>query len=464
MDQQKGQISKRQSSFVTKAKTSARATMKLALPTMIARAGILVMISTDVIMVGHTGQAELAHLGLSFSVVGVMMMVAIGFMQGIMVLTSQAFGAREYRFCGEIWRVGLILAALLGLIITIVAIFGDKVLLMLGQSPEMAAGGGAVIAQYGWGMPAMLLYIVCSNFLEGMQRPRIGMFFMWTAVVVNLGLNSLFLYQFHWGAEGAAAATSIIRWITFGAIFSYIAFIMHDRKSFGVSFSRNINREALSEAWRYAKRMLKLGTPMAMQMSVESVAFSTLTLTAGRLGEASMAAHTVTIQIMSLLLMLAIGMSAATAVRVGFAVGNNDKTGVAWAGWTGAVLITMLIIPISLLMVIFPEQAGGIFTTAPDTLALVRVTLVIAAGALIFDCLMAVMLGALRGAGDVWVPLATQVGAMAFVMVPVGLLLALRYEMGVAGLFWGIFAGVFVASLFAAGRFFFVSKRTIVRA
>ena len=446
-----------------RARKSAAATMKLAWPTMIARAGILVMLSTDTVMVGHIGQTELAHLGISYPVIGFLMMTSIGFMQGVMVLTSQAFGAREYNFCGEIWRVGLIIAAVLGLIIVAISSVGTEVLLALGQTSEMATGGGAVIAQYGWGMPAMLLYIICGNVLEGLQRPRIGMTIMWSAVVLNLGLNTLFIYQFGWGAEGAAAATSVVRWIAFATIFSYIAFLMHDRLQFGIRLARDISREAVLEAWRYAKRILKLGTPMALQMTLESAAFSTMSLTAGRLGEAPLAAHTVTLQLMSLILMLAIGMSAATAVRVGFAVGSADRTGVVWAGWTGPVLITVLIAPISLIMILFPQQAGSIFTTAPETLALVKVTIAIAGLALIFDSWMAVMLGALRGTGDVWVPLGLVSSAMWVVMVPVGLYAALSLQLGVAGLYWGICAGISAASLLAAIRFYFVSRREIVR-
>lgn len=463
MNQEIGETGEAQASFAVKARKSAAATMKLALPTMVARAGILVMLSTDTVMVGHISQTELAHLGISYPVIGFLMMASIGFMQGVMVLTSQAFGAREYKFCGEVWRIGLIIAGVLGLIIASVASVGDQVLLLLGQSPELASGGGAVIAQYGWGMPAMLLYIICGNVLEGLQRPRIGMVIMWSAVVLNLGLNAVFLYQFGWGAEGAAAATSVVRWIAFATIFCYVAFLMHDRLLFGIRLTRNITRDAIQEAWRYAKRILKLGTPMALQMTLEAGAFATMSLTAGRLGEASLAAHTVTLQLMSLILMLAIGMSAATAVRVGFAVGSANKTGVAWAGWTGAVLISFLIIPIAILMMLFPQQAGSIFTSAPDTLALVKVTIAIAGLALIFDSWMAVLLGALRGTGDVWVPLGLVSGAMWIVMVPVGLHFALNLQMGVAGLYWGICAGIFAASIFAAIRFYFVSRREIVR-
>ncbi len=451
-------------SFLFHVRKSARATLRLALPTMVARAGILVMISSDALMVGHTGQAEFAHLGLSFAVISVLMMMAIGFMQGIMVLTSQAFGAREYTYCGEVWRVGLGVAAVLGLVILAVSLVGDPVLRMLGQNEAMAAGGGAVIAQYGWGMPAMLLYIACGNFLEGLQRPRIGMVIMWSAVVLNLGFNALFLYGLDMGAEGAAAATSVVRWVSVAVIFSYISFVMHDRKDFGVSWSRRITNEAVLRFRRYAKRVLKLGAPMSLQMAVESVAFSTLTLTAGTLGEAQLAAHTVTLQIIQLLFMLAIGMSAATAVRVGYAVGSADVPGVAWAGWTGAGLILLVIAPFSILLALFPEGAARIFITAPDTLVIAKVTILIGSVALIFDCLMTVMLGALRGASDVWVPLIFHIGAMWVVMVPVGRVLALNQEMGVSGLFLGVFAGVLAASVLSSARFYFVSQRKINRA
>lgn len=450
--------------FWARARQNARATLRLALPAMASRAGILLMLSVDAVMVGHTGQDQLAYLVVASSIQAILMLIAIGFLQGTMVLTSQAFGAREYPFCGEVWRVSLIIAGGLGALAMIFAFFGMPLFLALGQSPAMADGAAAVLVHYGWGMPAMMLYIACSYFLEGIQRPRIGMIIMLSAIFVNAGLNAIALYIFDLGAPGAVAMTSVTRWIAFGVIFVYIARIMHDRAEFGIRMPKPPTRESVLMVWRYVQRALRLGWPMGVTQGAETAAFSALTLTAATFGEASAAAHGVTMQLIQIVFMLAIGMSAATAVRAGFAVGSGDRWGVAWAGWTGAGLITLIMLPFAGFFFFFPLLGAQIFTTAPDTLAIAAVTIRIAAFMLIFDSLMTLMLGALRGTGDVLVPMSFHVFSMWGVMVPIGWVLGVQMGWGVPGLFIGIVIGIAFAALVNTTRFVFVSRREIKRA
>ncbi len=452
------------STFGERARTNARATLRLALPAMGSRAGILLMLSVDTIMVGHTSQNQLAYLIIAASIQAILMLVAIGFLQGTMVLVSQAYGAREYDFCGEVWRVALIIAGVLGAGAFAVSFFGAPFFASLGQSAEMAQGAGGVLTQYGWGMPAMMLYIACSYLLEGIQRPRVAMVIMLSAIFVNAGLNAIALYGFDGGAPEAVAMTSVTRWIAFLTILFYITHVMRDRREFGVRMPGPPTRESMAAIWRYVRRALKLGWPMGATQGAETAAFATLTLTAATLGEAAAAAHGVTMQLVQIVFMLAIGMSAATSVRAGFAVGAGERWGVAWAGWTGAGLITLIMLPFAVLFFAFPRASSMIFTTAPETLAITVITIQIAAVMLIFDSLMTLMIGALRGAGDVMVPMSLHVFSMWGVMVPAAWVLGLQMGLGVPGLFFGIVIGIVFAAAAATTRFFFVSRRQIARA
>lgn len=450
--------------FTAKVALNARASMRLALPAMASRAGILLMLSVDTIMVGHTGQDQLAFLIVAASLQSILMLIAIGFLQGTMVLVSQAFGAREYDFCGEVWRVALIIAAVLGTLGLAFSFFGEPLYLWMGQSAGLSAGGGAVLTQYGWGIPAMMLYIACSYFLEGIQRPRVGMVIMLTAIFVNAGLNALALYVWDGGAVGAVAMTSVTRWIAFFVIFAYIAFVMADRAEFGVRLPGAPTKESALAVWRYVKRALNLGWPMGITQGAETAGFATLTLTAALMGEASAAAHGVTMQIVQIVFMMAIGMSAATSVRAGFAVGSGNPKDVAWVGWTGAGLIVLIMMPFGIMFAAFPRGSAMIFTTAPETLAIAQVTIRIAALMLIFDSLMTVMIGALRGAGDVIFPMVLHVIAMWIIMVPLAWFLGRGLDWGVPGLFMGIVTGIMVAAGAQVTRFAIVSRRDIVRA
>src|SRR5215207_5381338 len=113
-----------------------RRTLKLALPVMLARAGLVVMITVDTVMTGRAGADQLAYYGIALAPQVTCLTIGIGLLVGTVVLTAQADGAGRQRECGRIWRLGLINGAVLGLVYLVVLVWGEPLLLRLGQEPE----------------------------------------------------------------------------------------------------------------------------------------------------------------------------------------------------------------------------------------------------------------------------------------------------------------------------------------
>src|SRR5262249_1908927 len=68
-------------------------------------------------------------------------------------------------------------------------------------------------------------------------------------------------------------------------------------------------------------RVLRLGMPIGLQLFAEIGVFSLVAILAGRLGNVAVSAHQIAIGLASFTFMGALGVSGATAVRVGHAVG-----------------------------------------------------------------------------------------------------------------------------------------------
>jgi MATE family multidrug resistance protein len=94
-------------------------------------------------------------------------------------------------------------------------------------------------------------------------------------------------------------------------------------------------------------------------------------------------------------------------------------------------------------------------------LALAVPVLAIAGWFLILDGGQGVMVGALRGLGDIWVPSAMVQAGFWGVTVPLGHHLAFARGMGVPGLFWALCAGALTAWLLLLLRFARVSRREV---
>lgn len=434
-------------------------TLRLALPVMVSRAGVIVLVAVDTAMTGHAGAEELAYYAIGLAPQIFVLLVGLGLMLGTVVMTAQADGAGRPQDCGAIWRVALVHAALIGLLQMGLMYGGEWFLLLTGQSAAMAEGGGRVMIALGWSLPAMLMFIATTLFLEGIGRPLPGLLVMLLANLLNAALNAL-LIGGHWGfpalgAEGAALATTLVRWFMLLAILAYVLTRV-DRVHFGLG-------GPIGDFRRLGRTLRRIGYPISLTQGLESGAFASMTIFAGLMGPLQVAAFQIAMTTIALVFMCAQGFATAASIRVGNAVGRSDPSGVRIAGWTATGLACGAL---ALFAVLFATQAHWVvrfYTSDTDVVAVALIAVTLTGLVLIPDGLQAVLNGALRGMGDVWPATGLFLIAFWMVMVPAGYLLGVVYQHGAAGLIIAIFIGTTVAALFMAWRFQRIAQRAVRR-
>jgi MATE family multidrug resistance protein len=434
-------------------------TVRLAVPMIVARAGLLVMAAVDTAMIGHYGTPDLAFYAASNALQVVMILVCVGLLQGTVVLVAQAHGAGTHGDCGGYWRVGMIYGAALGLIMAAICFVGEPALSLIGQSDALAAGGGEVLRMISWGFPPMAMWVATSFFLEGLSRPLPVMLLMIAAVFANAGLNMIFIYGAlggpEMGAEGAAMATSIIRWAMFAVLLIYVL-RLPQRDALGIG-------GPIRQFGATARKLLRIGIPMGAARGMEAAAFSALTMFAGLLGTVPLAGYQVAFNPVALVFMSAIGVAGAATIRVGNAVGRRNAADLRRAGWSALVVICLIMAVFTALFIGLPEQIADIYTEDRAVVAVAAPLVFIAGLVLVVDGGQAVMMGALRGLADVWLPPLWQFVAWWGVTVSTAYLLAFVADLGVSGLMWGFLAGATVSCFGLALRFAVVSRRPIRR-
>ncbi|GAB5468120.1 MAG: MATE family efflux transporter [Rhodospirillales bacterium] len=434
-----------------------RETVKLAIPVMLARAGFIIMVTVDTIMTGQVSAQMLAHYGISMAPHITVLVIGIGLMAATTILSAQAKGARRERDIGAIWRNALVIAALLGLLTGSLLSYGEEILLLLGQSNELAVAGGAAVRAFAWGLPGLFLFLACAFFLEGIGRPQIGMVITLSGNLVNAGVNWL-LIEGHWGfpamgAAGAAMGTTVTRWVMFAAILFYLLVLMRDRDAFGL-LGRSL-------PLKVAVKQLKLGLPLALSVGLQTAALAALATFAGWLGDRDLAAFQIANNVVAFLFMLSIGMANATSVRVANAVGRGDQTARVTAGLVGLGLILCLQVILAAAIEIFPSLLARVYTTEAAVLALAVPAFFWVGLTVVADGSQAVLQGALRAMGQVWVPLAIYFASYWLFMVPLGYLLAYRWGWGVEGLLAALFLGYALAAVAMAFRFRITALREV---
>lgn len=191
--------------------------------------------------------------------------------------------------------------------------------------------------------------------------------------------------------------------------------------------------------------------------------FSITALAVGRYGAVVSGAHQVALTCAAFAFMFALGISSATAVRVGQAVGSQRAGGVRRAGLAGGILAMAIMSCFAAAFLTVPELFAALLTDQQPVLELGASLLVYAAAFAVFDGLQVAMAGALRGAGDIRVPFVMTMGCYWLCGIPMGLYLSFGAEQGVQGLWMGLVTGLVLASFLLGARFTWLVRRPIQR-
>lgn len=435
-------------------RTAVRDLMALAWPVILARIGIMTMGLTDAIVVGHYASRELAFHSLAWAPSSVVLTTAVGLMMGVQILTARLRGEGRHSEIGAVLRRGMVYAAQIGVAAMLaLAVFGPWVMQSVNFGEGLGEGASGPLVVFALSMPAYLISVAAQFFLEGLSRPKPGMWAMWVANGVNVGLNLLLVPDLlGLGVDGAVASA----WATFGARTALAAFLIIYILRLPEAKSWNLwtkpARDPVVE-----REQIKVGLGAGASNFIEVGAFAAMTLIAGLLGTNETASWAIVINMSAIVFMLPMGLSSATAVLVGRAYGEGDRPGVMRAGLAGLGVVTVLALIVAL--VIWPT-AGllvGAYTSDPALIAIAGPALVLATLFFVADGIQVVAAQANRAAGDVWWPTIMHFLSYGAIMMPLGWFLAQR--MGVDGLVWAVIIASLVSGTLLAGRFLRVARR-----
>jgi MATE family multidrug resistance protein len=429
---------------------------RLALPVVVARAGLIVMQLVDTIVVGRYATEALAQLSIGTAPFHVVLGTGVGLIVGTLVMTANAVGRGADGECGAVWHRGVIYAALIGLVGIVFGFLTAPFLAATGQTADMARSGGAVAVILAYGLPASLVYTASAFFLEGLKRPMPGMVLMILANIVNALANIVLVFGLagfpELGAEGSAWASTIARLFLAVAIVLYIWIWMPERRRFGV-------RRWPGWRWHTWGPQRRIGYGSGASIMIESGAFSALTLLAGLMGDDQLAAYSIGLNLLALIFMIALGIGAATAVRVGNAFGRRDSADLALAGWVGVGVNSAVMLLLGIVLRFGGTGIARAYTRDPAVIPLVLPIIAVMAFILIVDGAQVVMNNALRGRHDAVVPTVLHGIAYVVIMIPLGWLLGLHFGRGAFGLFEAILVASVASAAFQIVRFQVLARR-----
>jgi MATE family multidrug resistance protein len=435
-----------------------RPTLRLAIPLVLAELGWMSMAIVDTMMVGRLPNSAVAISAVSLGgiLVHTLAFFGGGLLTGLDTLVSQAFGAGQREDCHRSLVHGIYLSLALAPLLMAPVWFFDSLLRSAHIAPDIIALAVPYSKAMAWGTLPLLLYFAMRRCMQGMNLVRPIAFALVTANIINAVGNWLLIYGKlgapAMGAVGSGWSTAWARIYLAAVLVGYLLWYDHKHRT-------ELLRTPIQPDLMRIRRLIALGLPAAMQITLEIGVFALVTALIGRLGAVSLASHQIALNTVSLTYMVPLGISSAAAVRVGQAIGRRDPEGAADAGGSAIFFGAAFMTVAGIVLLLFPRGIARIFT--PDVTIIQSTVYLLAAGAAfqLFDGIQTVATGALRGAGDTRTPMFCHFTAYWIIGLPLGYWLCFSRGWGALGL-W---SGLSLALILIGIVLLFAWRRTIRR-
>lgn len=231
----------------------------------------------DLFVVGlYNGSETTTAVSIGSQVMHMLTVIIIGFVLGTTVHIGQCIGAKDGKKASGTVGTSAVFFAVFAVGLTVVLLLCTGPIVHVMLTPEEAvAETRTYLAICFAGIPLIVAYNVISGIFRGSGDSRRPMYFVAAACVTNIALDFVFIGVCGLGAAGAALGTVCGQAVSVAAALAAIR-----RQDLGFVVRREdfrIDREIVS-------KILKVGTPVAMQDGLIQIAFILITVIANSRG------------------------------------------------------------------------------------------------------------------------------------------------------------------------------------
>jgi len=332
--------------------------------------------------------------------VGPIINVLIGFFMGLSsgasVVISQYYGAKKYDMVSAAVHTSITVTLILAVIFTGVGIAMTPLMLTLTKTdPAVFPESKMYLTIYFAGIIGLMIYNIGAGILRAVGDSRRPFYFLVVAALLNIVLDLLFVLVFHMGVAGVALATVLSQGVS--ASLTVITLLRSDSCT-------HLSLKKLGIHWGMILKILKVGIPAALQMTITSFSNVFVQSYINSFGEDYMSGWTAYNKIDMLLFLPMQSISLAATTFVGQNLGMNKidraKKGISKALMMAMCATVIVMIPVLL----FAPWMVRFFNGKAEVVEIGTLLLRHISPFYILCCINQVYAGALRGAGNTRTP------------------------------------------------------------
>ncbi|XP_068316759.1 protein DETOXIFICATION 27-like [Pyrus communis] len=393
---------------------------------------------------GHLGDLELAAISIANNViVGFDFGLLLGMASALETLCGQAYGAKKYYMLGVYMQRSWIVLFLCCILLLPIYLFASPFLKLLGQPTEVAELSGVVSMVM---IPlhfSFAFQFPLQRFLQSQLKTAVIAWVSLVGLAVHVFVSWFFVYRLQFGVIGTAITINFSWWVLVFGLLGYTLFGGCPLTWAGFSI------EAFSGLWEFTK----LSAASGVMLCLENWYYRILILMTGNLQNAEIAVDALSIcmTINGWEMMIPLAFFAGAGVRVANELGAGNGKGAKFA--TTVAVVTSVIIGLFfwLLIMMFHNEFGYIFTNSEPVLTEVSKLSLLLAVTILLNSVQPVLSGVAVGSGWQSYVAYINLGCYYLIGVPLGFLMGWFFHQGVMGIWAGmIFGGTAVQTLILA--------------
>lgn len=425
--------------------------LALAIPSIVSFASITLTGTINLIMVGQLGALAIAIVGVSNIINYNAWAIFSGFGNTVNYLVAQNFGSGNMKKGIERTYIALYAGTLLALLIAWVGYWfsGDILRFMGGEASKNLIEGETYLSLRFYATALGIITFMLHGFFRGIGDTKTPMVLSIIGNLVMIFCTYTLTYGHwgfpEWGLTGAGIAVLIGEAIGLaGCLFAF--FVIYGKKYLTykpVIPKRKEIRLVLNESGKLGIQEFSMS--VSMLIFTRFVAF---------LGEEALAANEIALNVMSLGFMPAFAFGATATILVGQDIGRGNPLLARRYGTDTAILCGIFLLVIGIIEFSFPSAIAGIYTDNQYVLQLAAQLIMISAFLQLFDGMLNVYAGGLRGIGDTSFLLRTSMILGFFVFVPLSYLTIFILDWGSIGAWIALYLYLIVFGLSVLIRFY----------
>ena len=402
---------------------------KLAGPAVVFQSIIMFVGLIDVAFVGRLANATFAIAAVTIAnniCVGIYSFLE-GIRTGTTVLTARFCGAKQSDHISRVIKLALIYAIVIGTLLLFFMPFLIKFLYGFTRNSMIESFGFSYLSIRIMALPFVLIIFAITGFFSGLKSTLTPMLVTLFIGILNAIFNYLFLHGTYEGLHGISsiARATFLSYVIGSVIIMIMLFVVPATKQF-LHFKHSVKP--------ILKEFTKLGIEIGFYFGIVVVAMFLFSLMFFHLGEQTIAAHQIVLQIFMASYLASMGFFIATTIIIGKILGAKDFKHVLYAVKKLCKFALAITTIPALTILIFAKHIANFFSPQdPIVAAMIIKPLYAACAALMLSALFSVLRGALTATKDTkFIAIAGSITSY-LVFLPISYLLGIKLGYGIFG-------------------------------